>query len=712
MTMNANSLDVEVSEQQQSIVVPLGYCVEIESEVIAQYDSVNRRTNQVEEIQRTRRETNAENQRHRRNNNQNFAAENEPLIVILELQDPAIVSVPRECVTELAAEIIVTQNYRDQEANNRLADAQRHNVYRARRREERNSFLAGQIAGVQEHYEGSMTELCTHCSAAHFISEKVSNTRNSFHDCCSHGKVHLEPLPEMPPELHSLFDGTHEKSNSLFERIRNYNASFSFASFNANLINFEGRRPGPYCFKIQCQIYYQVNTALCPAPDELPTYGQLFIVVSNAATDSLQRCNTVLDRGILGALDRIMSENNVFAQLYQMMGEELRAHQDNQFDSAQPPSELQVLFTLKPGMDRRRFNFQRSNEVAAVFSMTADGEIPESYVTIRNKNTRRLQSVSTIDPNLEPWVYPLFYPFGTRGWHRDLRQTGNNQKRVSREAYIRYRMAIRENGHGNAILLGRRLFQQWVVDNYVKIEKDRIEFIKENQRKIRAETYCGLVNYMNTAAQNANARFGRIIILPSSFSGSPRNMMQHYQDAMGIVRKFGKPDLFITMTCNPNWREIRENLLPGQQPSDRPDLTARVFDMKKKHLLDLIVRENFFGETRAFVSTIESQKPGLIHIHLLVALKHKLSTPEMVDKCISAEIPDPEFNPDLHRIVMGNMIHGPCGAWCELNGKYSKHFPKPFRDETTMDADAYPHYRRRDYGALYERRGGHVVDNR
>lgn len=165
------------------------------------------------------------------------------------------------------------------------------------------------------------------------------------------------------------------------------------------------------------------------------------------------------------------------------------------------------------------------------------------------------------------------------------------------------------------------------------------------------------------------------------------------------------------MTCNPNWREIKENLLPGQQPSDRPDLTARVFDMKKKHLLNLIVRQHFFGESRAFVYTIESQKRGLLHIHLLVTLKNKLSTPQMVDRCISAEIPDPNLHPDLHRIVMGNMIHGPCGAWCEVNGKCSKHFPKQFRNETTMDADAYPQYRRRNTGASYERRGGHVVDN-
>jgi ATP-dependent DNA helicase PIF1 len=30
---------------------------------------------------------------------------------------------------------------------------------------------------------------------------------------------------------------------------------------------------------------------------------------------------------------------------------------------------------------------------------------------------------------------------------------------------------------------------------------------------------------------------------------------------MALVRKFGKPDLFITMTSNPNWEEIKVTYL-------------------------------------------------------------------------------------------------------------------------------------------------------
>jgi len=151
----------------------------------------------------------------------------------------------------------------------------------------------------------------------------------------------------------------------------------------------------------------------------------------------------------------------------------------------------------------------------------------------------------------------MYYPHGTPGWHDNIKQI--NGKRITRSMYIQYRMAIRDNT--NIFLMGKRLFQQWLVDNYVKIEKDRINWCKENKKQLRVEKHQGLIDYLEKKATDANARVGRVMILPSTFIVSPRNMMQNYQDAMAIVRKYGKPDVFITMTCNPNWLEIKENLL-------------------------------------------------------------------------------------------------------------------------------------------------------
>ncbi|KAG2998029.1 hypothetical protein PC116_g22840 [Phytophthora cactorum] len=44
---------------------------------------------------------------------------------------------------------------------------------------------------------------------------------------------------------------------------------------------------------------------------------------------------------------------------------------------------------------------------------------------------------------------------------------------------------------------------------------------------------------------------------------------------MAIVRQYGKPDLLITVTTNPKWQKIQDNILPGQTASDRPDIVAR-----------------------------------------------------------------------------------------------------------------------------------------
>ena len=51
-------------------------------------------------------------------------------------------------------------------------------------------------------------------------------------------------------------------------------------------------------------------------------------------------------------------------------------------------------------------------------------------------------------------------------------------------------------------------------------------------------------------ANNVNGRIRKMIILPSTFIGSPHNMLQNYQDAMAIVSKFSKQDLFITIPDN------------------------------------------------------------------------------------------------------------------------------------------------------------------
>ena len=69
-------------------------------------------------------------------------------------------------------------------------------------------------------------------------------------------------------------------------------------------------------------------------------------------------------------------------------------------------------------------------------------------------------------------------------------------------------------------------------------------------------------------------------------------MIQRFQDAISLVQKFGKPDLFITMMCNLGWEEIQNELLPTQTAQDCLDLLARFFKSKFEELKDdIMVKE-------------------------------------------------------------------------------------------------------------------------
>jgi hypothetical protein len=115
-----------------------------------------------------------------------------------------------------------------------------------------------------------------------------------------------------------------------------------------------------------------------------------------------------------------------------------------------------------------------------------------------------------------------------------------------------------------------------------------------NQAQLRAELYQGLADMVEHDFRLYPAQVGQRIILPASFRGSPRFMMQEYQDAMAIMRSKGIPDVLFTFTCNLNWQEIIPELEPNQTASDRPDLVARVFQMKVKALLKGVAKIGWF----------------------------------------------------------------------------------------------------------------------
>ena len=91
---------------------------------------------------------------------------------------------------------------------------------------------------------------------------------------------------------------------------------------------------------------------------------------------------------------------------------------------------------------------------------------------------------------------------------------------------------------------------------------------------------------------------------------------------MSIVKRYGKPDYFITMKANPAWPEVTAALRFGEAAANRPDLVARVFRIKWKALLNLLLKDHVLGHVIAYTWVIEFQKRGLPHGHMLLILRN------------------------------------------------------------------------------------------
>ena len=66
---------------------------------------------------------------------------------------------------------------------------------------------------------------------------------------------------------------------------------------------------------------------------------------------------------------------------------------------------------------------------------------------------------------------------------------------------------------------------------------------------------------------------------------------------MEICSHVGFPNLFITLTCNPNWPKIRRVLAPlNLKATDRPDIISRVFRLKYEQMLSDLTKNHLLGK--------------------------------------------------------------------------------------------------------------------
>jgi len=254
--------------------------------------------------------------------------------------------------------------------------------------------------------------------------------------------------------------------------------------------------------------------------------------------------------------------------------------------------------------DPRVYNTPSCDEIAAL--IVGDfGNMDVGRDIVVKKCSGELTRLHETHTAFIPLQYPLMFPYGEDGYQEDIpiRESHSKTKsrvrvRISLREFIAFRIQQRAVEAGN-IVNACRLFQQFLVDCYTMVEAQRLSFIRANQKLIRCDILNGLQEAVNRGETDPSL-IGRRIVLPASFTGGTRYMFNNCQDAMAICKKFGYPDLFITITCNVNWSEIKEFVLAkGLAASDRPDIVCRVFKMKLDEMMTDFKKKDFFGKSTA-----------------------------------------------------------------------------------------------------------------
>ncbi|XP_075636671.1 uncharacterized protein LOC142608899 [Castanea sativa] len=431
-------------------------------------------------------------------------------------------------------------------------------------------------------YQLPQPKTCHFCNARLFHRETSSM-------CCKDGKISFPNIPICPEFMELICEQT-PRGKHFRQYIRFYNNMFAFTSMGVHVDeSVASNSRGIYTFRAQCAIYHRIGSLLPHTPLSV-RHLQLYIYDTDLEIQRRMSQSVEAHEDIVQLIQRILDMHNPFVEKFRQLSRSQNLHQCKLLIKEQP-------------LNQPQYCLPNASQVAAIIVGGEEASHLSGREILVQTFGGNLINVQDTAGFYDPLQYPILFPFGTYGW--DINTRDANRNKVSCRDYYAYIFQIHDDAL-SMIWLGGRLSQQYVVDNYVKIETHKLRWFEHNQDSIRADLYQGLQDAFNEG-ESHTGNVGHRTILPSSFVGSPRDMIQRFQDAMSLVQKFGKPDLFITMTCNPGWEEIQNELLPAQTAQDRPDLLARVFKSKFEELKDDIVVKGF-SEELLYTCSIKSVK--------------------------------------------------------------------------------------------------------
>ncbi|KAI0769480.1 hypothetical protein BC629DRAFT_1642421, partial [Irpex lacteus] len=267
---------------------------------------------------------------------------------------------------------------------------------------------------LARHDLNRMDVPCPSCQALHWLDERLASSSAAspkFGFCCYQGRVHLPPLEPPPYSLQRLYDARTPQAKEFRQNIRQYNAALAFTSLGAKIDDSVLHGSGPYVFRIHGELCHLAGSLLAP-PEHQPQYSQLYIHDPQYALQCRMQRNDGLRRDTMDLLQRVISVNHAYAEVYRHAHEILLEHPAPEnislrlhFDSAE--------------QDRRRYNLPTADEIAVV--IVDEGEqVTAGRDIILRARSGELQRIREGHQAYACLHYVLLFPHGEHGWHYNL----------------------------------------------------------------------------------------------------------------------------------------------------------------------------------------------------------------------------------------------------------------------------------------------------
>ena len=403
---------------------------------------------------------------------------------------------------------------------------------------------------VPVHYCGLFDQICRHCGALYNIHE--TNEDGTYTKCCKKGVINLPIIRDYHPVLVNYLTHLDNKWDTVqqhfYENIRQYNSKLAFAGVQTNFdpVNYDNayRNKRGYIYKCHGNMYFNFPPLFNdPANTHPPQTAQYYMMDTDTAhlqrTKAWYNDNGLINDQILRKLEDMIHGSNIYYRFFNNNKEELIRQLQEE------PEECQMWLTratLNMTEDRAiaRQTILNPNavsgEIAAVFADVDGNPPPGIKIAIYPRNGHR-QVISIRDPNVDPMCFPLLFPYGEAGYDERVQHTvDTTYSRTTLKQFYNHRLHFRHDNL-NMYFKSGKLFQEYAVHAWIKIESNNLNFIKLNQGKLKITKYCGIMGHKETRynPENVNIGHGKAYVAPSNVPVSLKDIYSLIKELITVI---------------------------------------------------------------------------------------------------------------------------------------------------------------------------------